>query len=127
MKARTVPYLAQVGILFGIYFLTAKFGLGMDPVSGFAAAVWPPTGISLVALFLFGYRLWPGIALAAFLVNASVRHNPLLSAGGIAAGNTLEAVLGAYLLRRAEFRPSLDRIRDVLALAIFAAMLSTLV
>src|SRR2546425_6781643 len=119
MKARTVPYLAQVGILFGIYFLTAKFGLGMDPVSGFAAAVWPPTGISLVALTLFGYRLWPGIALAAFLVNVSVPHATFLSACGMAAGNTLEALLGASLLQRAaDFRSSLDRIRDVLGLVI---------
>jgi PAS domain S-box-containing protein len=96
-------------------------------VSGVAAAVWPPTGIALAALVLYGYCLWPGIALAAFLVNLSVGV-PVLVAAGMALGNTLEAVLGAMLLTRVVgFRPALDRLRDVLGLVVLAAGLSTLV
>jgi integral membrane sensor domain MASE1 len=62
-------------------------------------AVWPPTGIALAALLLSDYRLWPGVALGAFLANATT-HAPPAVAFGIAVGNTLEAVSGAWMLRR---------------------------
>jgi signal transduction histidine kinase len=113
--------------LFLLYFVTAKLGLKLDAVSGFATTVWPPTGISLAALSLFGTSLWPGIAAGAFLVNLSAGA-PFGAASGMAMGNTLEALLGAYLLRRfGGFRGSLDRVRPVFALIVFSAGLSTMV
>jgi signal transduction histidine kinase len=116
-----------VMVLLVVYFVTAKLGLMMDPVGGFATTIWPPTGISLVALTLFGYRLWPGIALGAFLVNASAGA-PLLAAGGMAVGNTLEALLGVYLLRRyTGFRGSLNRVQHVFGFVVLAAGFSTMV
>ena len=125
MKDRYNRYLLQLTILFAIYFVTARIGLSINAVSGFAAAVWPPTGIALAATYLLGYRVWPGILLAAFLVN-SVTGAPALVALGIAAGNTLEALAGAYLLKRfIKFDTALERIKDVLGLVLFAALLST--
>lgn len=127
MEWRGLHYLAKVAILFALYFSTGKLGLMMGAVGGFAPLVWPPTGISLAALLLFGYRLWPGVAVGAFLVNLSSGAPPLV-ATGIALGNTLEALSGAYLLRRyAGWRNSLDHLRDVLALLVLAALLSTMV
>lgn len=120
-------YLVNVGALFAVYLSTGKLGLMMDPVSGFATFVWPPTGISLAALLIFGYRLWPGIALGAFLVNLLTGASPL-TACGMAVGNTLEALLGAFLLRRlAGFSNSLERLQDVTGIVILAALLSTIV
>src|SRR5207302_7179751 len=59
MRSRTLPaYLLQVGILLIVYSITAKLGLAMGAVGGIAAPVWPPTGIALAAISLFGYRLW---------------------------------------------------------------------
>ena len=81
LKLPDPRHLARVGSLVAVYFITARLGLLMDAVSGFATTVWPPTGISLVALSVFGYRLWPGIALGAFLVNVSAGA-PLLTACG---------------------------------------------
>jgi len=125
--ASTTRTMIGVMVLFVVYFVTAKLGLMMDPVGGFATTIWPPTGISLVALTLFGYRLWPGIALGAFLVNASAGA-PLLAAGGMALGNTLEALLGVYLLRRyTGFRGSLDRVQHVFGFVALAAGFSTMV
>src|SRR2546422_7338950 len=99
MRSRSLPYLARVGILVALYFSTAKLGLLLDAVSGFATAVWPPTGISLVALSLFGYRLWPGVALGAFLANAAAGASPL-TAGGMAVRDTPGAAGGPALLPR---------------------------
>src|SRR5262249_22040199 len=119
--------LVRLGGLCAIYYATARFGLSLDAVHGFATAVWPPTGIALAALVLYGYGLWPGIALGAFLVNLS-SGAPVLVACGMALGNTLEAVVGTVLLKRVVgFRPSLDRLQDVLGLILLAAGLSTLI
>ena len=124
MRTRDI---VRLGVLAVLYVLTAKMGLALDAVNGFAAAVWPPTGIALVALVLYGARLWPSIAVSAFLVNWWAGA-PVLVAGGMALGNTLEALIGSVLLRRVvRFRPSLDRLRDVLGLLMLAAGLSTLV
>ncbi len=69
--------------------------------------------------------MWPGVALGAFLANAWTGV-PLVTVLGITCGNTLEGVVGAYLLRRvAGFMPSLERVRDVLALVALAAVAST--
>jgi integral membrane sensor domain MASE1 len=116
-----------VGLLAAIYVAAAKLGLSLAPMHKSVSLVWPPTGIALAALLLFGYRLWPGIALGAFLINASTGVG-LAVAAGIAAGNTLEALAGTYLLRRlTRFRPSLERPHDVLGLVALAAGLSTTV
>jgi len=112
MNAR--PKLADVGkiaVLASVYVVVAKLGLQMDAVSGFATLVWPPTGISLAALMILGRRLWPGVALGAFIVNVWTGA-PIVVALAIACGNTLEALLGAYALRRSSgVDISLERLR----------------
>jgi integral membrane sensor domain MASE1 len=120
-------YAAKIICLAAVYFGAAKLGLSLAFASPSVTAVWPPTGIALAALVLWGYRLWPGVALGAFLAN-SWTEVPIYTIFGITLGNTLEALAGAYLLRRfAGFRPSLERVRDVIALAALAAVLSTTV
>ncbi|HXV99796.1 MAG TPA: MASE1 domain-containing protein, partial [Anaerolineae bacterium] len=119
-------YVVQVVILAVVYFGAAKLGLSLASVKGIVTLVWPPTGIALAALLLFGYRLWPGVALGAFWVN--IEAGASVAAVGISAGNTLEAVAGAYLLHRCVgFRNSLERLRDVLGLVGLAAVVSTMI
>jgi PAS domain S-box-containing protein len=112
--------------LAATYFVAAKLSLSMGAVGGVAAPVWPPTGLSLAALLIFGSRLWPGVAAGAFLANWSA-DVPVLAAVGMGCGNTLEALIGSHLLRRGDFRLSLERLRDVLSLIVLAAGSSTLV
>lgn len=119
-------YVAKILTLFAIYFGTARFGLSLDAVSRFATLVWLPSGIALVALLLFGYRLWPGILLGAFLVNL-FNGAPLFVAICIGIGNTLEALVGTYLLKRNGFRYALDSLRDVLLLVLLAMPLGALI
>lgn len=108
-------YFGAMGLLFAAYVSAAVLGLRFDAVSGFATLVWPPTGIALAALLLFGYRLWPAILLGAFVANLITGAAPAVAIG-IGIGNTLEAVVGTYLLRATGFHPSLGRVRDVLLL-----------
>ncbi|HXG37323.1 MAG TPA: PAS domain S-box protein [Bacteroidota bacterium] len=121
-----VRSVTAIVLLTVVYYIAARFGLGIDAISGFATLVWPPTGISLAALLIFGYRLWPGVFLGAVLANSAVGASlPLAITIGL--GNAGEALLGAYLLRRMGFQNSLGRLRDVVALVLYAAMISTMV
>jgi len=118
-------YVVTLAAMAAIYFAAAKFGLSFAQVAPQVTAVWPPTGIALAVMLLFGYSLWPGIAVGAFVANASTQET-YLTAAVIAVGNTLEALAGAYLLRRmVAFQSALERIRDVIALAICGAVVST--
>src|SRR6516165_10438698 len=122
-----VFYPVQMALLAAVYFGAAKVGLSMAFVAEQVTAVWPPTGIALAALLLFGYRAWPAITLGAFLANATASA-PLATAAAIALGNTLEALLGAWLLRRlVGFDKALERAQDVLGLVVLAAAVSTMV
>ena len=121
---RAVTGWLTLALVTGAYVASAKFGIGLSVAHGVITPVWAPTGISLAALLIFGPRVWPAVALGALLANATSGAEPLVAAG-IAIGNTLEAVVGAYLLRRAGFRNSLERVRDVLLLVVLGAGLST--
>ena len=125
MKPDTLRYLTRAALLAAVYALSAKLGLSVQPVNAFATLVWPPTGIALAALLILGNRFWPAIACGAFVANVWTGA-PLLVALGIGAGNTLEALLGAYALSRIPgFRRSLDRLQDVLGLIFLAGVMST--
>ncbi|HMC07677.1 MAG TPA: MASE1 domain-containing protein [Solirubrobacterales bacterium] len=118
-------YLIKVVALAAVYYGAAKLGLSLAFAAPSVTAIWPPTGIALAALILWGYRVWPGVALGALLAN-SWTGVPFYTVGGIALGNTLEALAGAYLLCEVgDFRPSLERVVDVISLAILAGAVST--
>src|SRR5258707_14038376 len=93
-----VPYVARVVLLAAAYFSAAKVALLVAIPPGYATAVWPPSGIALASVLLLGRRIWPGIWLGASLVNITV-HSSFVAATLIGAGNTLEALAGAALVR----------------------------
>jgi signal transduction histidine kinase len=120
-------YLGTVALVAVIYFGAAKFGLSLAFSTKQVTAIWPPTGIAVAALLLGGYRVWPAIYLAAFAVNALVGDS-ILVAAGIAAGNTLGPVVARFSLGRlGGFDTALARVRDVLGLIVFGAVLGAAV
>lgn len=115
-----VGYVAKVALVAALYLIAGKIGLSVPFTSSNVSPVWPASGVALACLLLWGYKVWPGIALGAFLVNF-LSPIPPLAALGIAIGNTSSALLGNYLLRRfAGFQISLTRLRDVLGLVVVA-------
>ncbi len=113
-------------IVFVVYVLTARFGLMLHPVNSFATLIWPPTGIAIFALFAGGYVFWPVIALGAFAANYATGAS-FVVALFIAFGNTLEAYMGAYLLKEwVKIDWSFSQVRDALGL-IGVASVATLV
>jgi PAS domain S-box-containing protein len=118
-------HLAKMAGLALVYFAAAKVGLLTAFRAPQVSPFWPPSGIALAALVLLGRDLWPGVALGAFFANLTAANETAAVAFGITVGNTLEAVAGAWLLRRAGFHSSLSRLRDVLALLTLGAVFST--
>jgi PAS domain S-box-containing protein len=130
MRFRDAPqplfYAATLLALAVIYYSAARLGLYYASIDRSVSVIWPPSGIAFAALTLLGYRYWPGVAAGAFLANAATEI-PLLASAGIALGNTLEAVVAAFLLRRtAGSRPQLGDLHVVRTLVLVAAPLGAL-
>lgn len=116
----------KILLVAAAYYAAARLSLKLALVGEHVTPVWPPTGIALVALLWLGRRVWPGVALAAFLVNLPISSSPMIAAG-IAVGNTLAPLLAHYLLQRAGFDPRLERLRDALAIVVLGALAGMLV
>ena len=99
MATSGAPRWAWLAALTVAYVLAGKLGLLFASVHASATAVWPPSGIALAALLLLGARMWPAVAVGAFLVNVTTAGSVATSLG-IALGNTLEAVIGCWLVER---------------------------
>src|SRR5437899_252256 len=127
MHSRYAPNLKVVAGLAAVYLVAAKLGLMLAFVHASATAVWPPAGIALAAVLVFGYRFWLGIFVGAFLANIATAGS-IAIALAIAAGNTLEGVTGAYLVTRfAGGTRAFDRPQDVFRFALLAGAISTMV
>jgi two-component sensor histidine kinase len=94
-----IKYAVALVAVAVVYGLLAKSSLAMASINPSASPVWPPTGFALAIMLLLGYRAWPAIFVAAFLVNLITSGSPATSLA-IAAGNTLESGVGAYLINR---------------------------
>jgi PAS domain S-box-containing protein len=91
--------ISAIVIVASAYVVVGKLALQLAFVHPSATAVWPPTGIAIAAVLLLGWRAWPGIFLGAFVVNLTTAGSAASSLG-IALGNTLEALIAAYLANR---------------------------
>jgi diguanylate cyclase (GGDEF)-like protein len=122
--SRTTSDLIILAGLAAIYFVAGKVGLRLAFVNASATPVWPSAGIGLAAFLLLGYRVWPAILLSAFLVNVTTAGS-VASSVAIALGNTLEGIVGAYLVNRyANGRECFDRPRDIFRFAGLVAVVS---
>ncbi len=118
----SVPLIAG---LAGVYFIACRLGLHLAVIHPSATAIWPGTGIALAAMLLLGYRVWPGIFLGALVVNLTTAGS-ILTGLGIATGNTLEGLLGAYLVTRfANGSKVFERAEDIFKFLFLACVLAT--
>jgi signal transduction histidine kinase len=119
-------YVGALALLAGVYYLAGRIGLELAYLDGAVAALWPPAGVGLAVLFLFGIRLWPGIVIGDLLLGDF--STPLGTVLAQTVGNTIALVVAALLLRRlTDGRGSLERVSDVLAFvasALVAALVS---
>jgi diguanylate cyclase (GGDEF)-like protein/PAS domain S-box-containing protein len=114
----------RIAVVAGAYFIGAWIGLRFAFENRNVTAFWPPTGIAVAALVIWGDRVLPGVAIGAFVANLT-NGAGLPTAAAITVGNTLGPFVAVKALRAVKFKDTLDRTRDVLALFFiggFAAM-----
>ena len=117
---------SRIALLAAVYFAAAQLALQLAIRPGYAAAIWPASGIALAALLVFGERLWPGVWLGSFIANIWV-EGAWLEAGVIATGSTLQALALAALIRRSIGVPyRFTTVRQVVAFVTMAALGATL-
>jgi integral membrane sensor domain MASE1 len=105
----SVRRFAEIIAVALIYYLAGRLGRTVAPPPGIATVFWPPSGIAIAAMVMFGNRVWPGVWLGAFLSN-NWSTIDLSSAGSIFSvvaigsaidtGALLQSLLGATLIRR---------------------------
>ena len=127
MRLRLVRTPTIITAVFAVYFLAGKLGSYLAFVNASASAVAPAAGVALAAFLIFGYRVWPAIVVGAFLLNISTAWS-LTAAAAIGVGNTLEALLGAYLVNRfAGGRRAFQSAVNILRFSALVALASTTV
>jgi signal transduction histidine kinase len=120
-RGRVALYLGSVALVAVAYYLAGRLGLELGYLDGAVTALWPPSGLGLAVLFLYGIRLWPGIVIGDLLL--ADFSTPLGTVAGQTVGNTVALVTAALLLKGVTGgRASLERIFDVLALVICAVV-----
>src|SRR5687767_8139876 len=124
--AGAVRYVAALAIAALAYYGAGRIGLELAYLDGAVAALWPPAGLGLAALFLFGIRLWPGVVVGDLLLGDF--STPVGTVLAQTVGNTVALVVAAVLLRRITGgRGGLERVVDVVgfvACALVAALVS---
>ncbi len=97
---RTSPKrLIELAAVAFVYFGAAKLSLTLASIHPSATPIWPPTGLALAAVLLWGYRIWPAIFAGALLVNL-ITAGSIYTSCAIGFGNTMEAVIGGWLINR---------------------------
>ena len=120
-------YLLGIAGLACAYFVAGKLGLSLSLVVDNVTLIWPPSGLALATLLLFGRRYWPGVLLGALSVNLTTSI-PGATAVAIALGNTGEALAGYWLLTRlAPIDLKLPHVRDALRLILLGGGVASMV
>src|SRR3954451_17773163 len=127
MKPSRLPTIGLCLVVAVVYFAGAELGLSLASLHENVTPVWPPTGIAIAAVLIFGPRVLPGVFLGALAANLST-NLPIPFTFGIATGNTLEALVAWLLLRQSKrWRNSFDSVGEVLTFVVYAAVLAPLV
>ena len=97
----------QAAILALFLVAAGKLGLLLSVPPSYETIIWPPAGIAIGALLVFGFRLWPGVFASAFILQLwgahFLSHEPLAQypvALLTAAGATAQAVVAYALVAR---------------------------
>lgn len=125
IQRRSWRYLTTVSILAVNYFGAALVATWIPGLDINVLPFGPAAGIALAGMLLYGEKVWPAVAIATFLFT-QIQNVPLPVAGLAALGSVSQALVGTFLLKQQEFHPSLERLRDVVWLVVFGALVSTL-
>src|SRR3990170_671659 len=97
--------IGKAAVVAAAYFVSGKLSVLLAIPPGIASPVWVPSAIALAAVLRWGYGVGAGIWVGSFLVNIGILQGggglaAVAVVSGIATGSTLQAIVGAFLIRR---------------------------
>ena len=98
-KFRLVRQALTMVLVGGAYLVIATLALKLASINPSASPIWPPTGLALASVILWGYRVSSAIYFAALIANLATAGS-IYTSIFIAFGNTLECLVGAYMVNR---------------------------
>ncbi|TWC35705.1 PAS domain S-box-containing protein [Pseudomonas sp. SJZ079] len=131
-----VPMPAKILLLALAYAGAGHLALMLAIPPGFASAIFPPVGIALAAVLIWGYPMLAGVFLGSTLLNLSIGFisleqlslKGLSIAMGIALGTSLQSLIGSWLIRRfVGFPTSLTDERSIFLLLFIGGPLACLI
>jgi PAS domain S-box-containing protein len=131
-------YLGKISLLALLYIVTGKLGLLLAVPPGYATVIWPPSGIAIGVLMLYGWRLWPGVLIGSFILNCYISQafstndgfiiGKTLIALCIAVGSTLQALVGRLMVSRFIGLPlALKQVKEMFLLFLVSGPVACLV
>ncbi len=125
-------WIVRASLLAAVNLLAGKLALLLAIPPGYATALWPPSGMALAAVLLWGYRVLPGVFIGSFLTNVDIGQenvaSSVLVATGIGLASTLQAAVGTFLVRRfVGFPNPLVGQRDILIFFILGGPVACLI
>ena len=106
------------------YFVLGYLGMIASVDESAITGIWPPLGLALAVLFLYGYQLWPGIAIG-LLMTMVATGSLHMNLGWTILGNVMGPVAGVWILHRLDFRKSIERLWDLWILLGLSAMVAS--
>lgn len=123
-----------------LYFIGGQIGSSLSFYPFYAMIIWPPAGISLGLIYVYGYRILPGVFMGALFLNINllIVHQPdmvinvaaerVISSFFVALGACAQGFIGVYLLNAVLSKECrFEKLNDIMAFAFLAGPLSSLV
>src|SRR3954463_988101 len=89
-RGRAASYVLAIALVAVAYDLTGRAGLELAYLNGAVAAAWPPAGLGLALLVLYGPRVLPGIVIGDLWLGDY--STPLATVLAQTVGNTVALV-----------------------------------
>lgn len=121
IKPKISLYVVQVLLFSAAYYIAGELGLMIDTGQTGVTPLWPPSGIALFVLLVYGVRFWPSIIFGIFLL-AKMHDLPLLAASMGAIAQVIEAMLACYLIERLKVDISFQKVIHVIRFIVIASI-----
>jgi len=120
-----IKYASQLIVSALLFFTAAKVGYSFALYRDVVSLIWPPAGIALALVLVYGYRILPGIAVGSIILSIA-NGSSFIYATGSLLSQIAEPALGAFLLSKFGFDKKISKITDIFKLILLGAVTAPL-
>lgn len=121
-----IKYASQLIVSAVLLFTAAKVGYSFALYKDLVSLIWPPAGIALALVLVYGYRILPGIAIGSIILSISNGSSFIFAAGSLVS-QIAEPAFGAFLLSKFGFDRRISKISDIVKLILLGAVAAPLI